>query len=132
MSLLQTKNSTQRRKEKKNLIYQYYILCNNKSCKRKIKMRVYSFLNCAKLIPASIFYEITCLFLIEMKNGKEIETHIKFKYGKSPNYRTILKILHNLRSSIAKYIKYNYKKIRLVDDPEENKIVAIDESLITH
>ena len=67
-------------------------------------------MNYAKLIPASVIYEIICLFLIEMKNGKEIENHLKSKYPKSPNYATILKILQNIRSAIAEYIKYNYKK----------------------
>ena len=55
-----------------------------------------------------------------MKNGKEIETHIKSKYGKSHNNGTILKILHNILSSIVEYIKYNYKKNQIGGAPEEN------------
>ena len=39
--------------------------------------------------------------------------------------------LRNLRNSIAEYIKFNYKK-KIDGVLEENKIVAINESLITH
>ena len=119
-------------KQKSDIINPYYLLCNNKLCKRKKSIRVYSFLNCAKLIPASVVYEIICLFLIEMKNGKEIETYLKSKYEKIPNYSTILKILKNIRCSIAEFIKHRYKKTQIGGAPEENKIVAIDESLISH
>ena len=119
-------------KKKNDLINPYYILCNNKSCKWKQSIQVYSFLNCSKLITASIFYEITCLFLIEMKHGKEIENSIKSKYGKSTNYGIILKILHNIWNYIAEYIKYKNKKKQFDGAPEENKLVAIDESLIAH
>jgi len=49
-----------------------------------------------------------------MKNGKEIETLFKSKYGESSKYLTILKILHIIPNTIAEYLKYKYKKIELV------------------
>ena len=67
-----------------------------------------------------------------MKNSKEIENHLKSKYPKNPNYATILKILQNIPCTIAEYNNYKYKEIQIRGPPNENKTVAIDESLRYH
>ena len=59
------------------------------------------------MIPATIVYEVILLFIIEQKNGKDIELVLKNKYDKIPNYRRILVIIENIRKIIAEYLKYN-------------------------
>ena len=61
------------------------------------------------MIPATIVYEVISLFIIEQKNGKDIELVLKNIYDKIPNYRRILFILENIRKIIVEYLKYNYK-----------------------
>ena len=57
---------------------------------------------------------------------------MQLKYKKVPNYLTILKILKNIRYSIAEYNKYNYKLKQIGGDPDTNRTVAVDENLIVH
>ena len=96
----------------------YYLLCVDKNCKRKKAIRTYSFLNYAKLIPASIIYEIIIYFLIDMKNAKEIENPLKIR-KKNLNYSTINKKVHNIRYCIAEHIKTQYRHLQFGGDPEQ-------------
>jgi hypothetical protein len=84
------------------------------------------------MIPATIVYEVILLFIIEKKNGKDIELVLKNKYDKIPNYRRILVILENNRKIIAEYLKYNYKLKQIGGNPDQDITVVIDETLITH
>ena len=49
-----------------------------------------------------------------------------------PNYSIFLKLKANIRFSIAEYLKYAYKLVQILGEPDTNSIVAIDETLITH
>lgn len=75
----------------------------------------------AKLIPASIIFNIINYFIIEKKHAKEIKKNLKLKYKTTPNYSTILKILDNIRYSIAEYLKYAYKVSQIGGDPDKNR-----------
>ena len=57
---------------------------------------------------------------------------MKESYQCVPNYSTILKILNNIRYCIAEYLKYAYKLVQKGGDPNSNRTVTIDETLITH
>ena len=120
------------KKQSKDILNPYYIKCTRSACQKRESLRKYSILNLAKLIPASIIYEIIILFIIEKKNAKEIEFKLKDMYPVIPNYNTILKILTNTRKIIAEYLKYSYKLSQIGGDPETERTVAIDETLITH
>ena len=48
------------------------------------------------------------------------------------SYTTILSILHNIRQIIANYLKHKYRTSQIDGNPDTNKIVCIDESLIIH
>ena len=95
-------------------------------------MRYYSIIKFAKRIPASIVYTIIKLFIIEKKCAKDIEKTIKRNIHISPNYNTITKFLKKIRQCISEYIKYNYKIKQIGASPENNRTVAIDETLIMH
>ena len=96
-------------KKKPDILNPYYLKCNDAKCRKKSNIRECSFLKFAKMIPATIVYEVILLFIIEQKNGKDIELVLKNKYDKIPNYRRILFILENIRKIIVEYLKYNYK-----------------------
>ena len=54
----------------------------------------------------------------------------KYKYNLC--YKTIISLLHNIRQVIATYMKQKYRTTQIGGDPDSNKIVCIDESLILH
>ena len=72
------------------------------------------------------------MFIIEKKSAKDIEKTLKRNIHTSPNYSTITKILKIIRQCISEYIKYNYKIKQIGGSPENNRTVAIDETLIMH
>ena len=119
-------------KKKSDLINPFYLKCIIQSCQKRENIRNYSILKCAKTIPASIIVNIIKYFIIEKKNATEIEKSLKESYQCVPNYSTILKILNNVRYFIAEYLKYAYKLVQIGGDPDSNRTVAIDETLITH
>ena len=96
-------------KKSNHLINPYYLKCIRYKCQKRENIRKYSFLKIAKNIPASIIYEIIIQFILEKKNGKEIEKFLEKKYDIVPNYKSILKIVSNIRYVIAEYLKYKYK-----------------------
>ena len=58
------------KKESNDILNPYYIKCTRTACQKRENLRKYSILNLAKLIPASIIYEIIILilFIIEKKS----------------------------------------------------------------
>ena len=78
----------------KNIINPFYLICNQKKCKKKKRsLRYYSFLTFTKRIPASISHTILYIFFINKKSAKEIEATLKTKFKIIPNYVTIINIL---------------------------------------
>ena len=68
-------HNTMRMLEKKSnsLINPYYLKFLRYKCQKRENIRNYSFLKITKNISASIIYEIIIQFILEKKNGKEIE-----------------------------------------------------------
>ena len=48
------------------------------------------------------------------------------------NYHTIISILHNIRELLANYMKHKYRTTQIGGDPNTNKIVCINVSIILH
>ena len=119
-------------KTKKDLINPFYLKCIIPSCQKRENIKKYSILKCAKTIPASIIFNKIQYFIIEKKNAKDIEKILKDSYQCVPNYSTITKEIDNVKFCIAEYLKYAYKIVQIGGDPEANRTVAIDETLITH
>ena len=120
------------KKKKEDIINPFYLVCNQKNCKKKRTLRYYSFLSFAKRIPASIVHAILYIFVIDKKSAKEIESTIKTKFKVIPSYATIRNILSKFRCCIAEYLKYQYKIKQIGGSPELNRTVASDESLFIH
>ena len=120
------------KKQNPDIINPYYIKCTKQNCQKRENIRKYSVLKIAKLIPASIIYDIILLFIVEKKNGKEIESKLKDNYIIVPNYITILNIIDSMRKIIAEYLKYSYKISQIGGDPDTERTVVIDETFITH
>ena len=118
-------------KKKEDIINPFYLVCNQKTCKKKRSLRYYSFLSFAKRIPASIIHAILYSF-IDKKSAKEIESTLKSQFKLIPSYSTIRNILSKFRCCIAEYLKYQYKIRQIGGSPDLNRIVALDESLIIH
>ena len=95
-------------------------------------MPTYSFFKLHKTIPASVIHYIIYQFIVIKSNALQIQKNIKLKYGKSPPYITITKILLNLRRVIADHLKYKYKIKQIGGDQDKKITIAIDESLWMH
>ena len=115
-----------------NIINPFYCKCGNYKCKAKKNIREYSFLKFHKTIPASVIIDIFYYFIIVKNNSKQIEASLLKKYNHKLNYHTILSILHNIRQVLANYMKHKYRTTQIGGDPDTNKIVSIDESMILH
>ena len=102
--------------------------CNRKECRYKRSIRTYSFFIFHPNIPASILIKNLELFIISKNNAKQIYEILSRKIL----YSTILKVLENIRYTIANYLKDKYRKYQIGVDPSTNKIVALDECLILH
>ena len=71
-------------------------------------------------------------FLLHKLNAKQIETSLESKFKLIPSYQIILNTLHNIRCVISNYMKDKYIRIHIGGSLENNKIVTIDECLMTH
>ena len=78
---------------KKNILNPYYIRCNNKKCRKKVKLRSFSFLKNIRNIPASVIFNILENFFLVGLNAQKIEKLVKEKYNKDIKIKHVLKIL---------------------------------------
>ena len=92
-----------------DILNPYYLRCNNKPCKKRKNLRVYTFFALHKNIPASIILEIFKLFIIIRLNGKQIFDKLSLTFQKNISYDTVLNILVNIRHCIADYLKHEYR-----------------------
>ena len=60
------------KKQSNDILNPYYIKYTRATCQKRESLQKYSILNLAKLIPASIIYEIIILFIIEKKMLKRL------------------------------------------------------------
>lgn len=117
-----------------NLINPYYLRCSNTKCRRKYSLRYFSIFKLFRKIPASVIYKILELFIVKKQNAKEITAEIKNIYNKKVKYEAINKTIGKLRQIITEFIKIKYRKYNIggFDQNNNQRIVAIDESLFTH
>ena len=115
----------------KDVVNPYYIRCNYPKCRKKNKLRTFSFMNKIKNVPASIIFEILENFFIIGLNANKIYKIVKEKYVKEVKERHIQKILEFFRQLIFIYmkIKYDTTLIGGFDHHGRPIIVALDESL---
>ena len=117
-----------------NILNPFQLRCNNHKCRKKVYLRYYSIFKFSPNISASVLYYIIELFIVNMKNSKEIVVEVQKKYNKTLSYITMSKKILLLRKIIAEYLKYKYRQNNIGGFDHENnpKLVAIDESLFTH
>ena len=83
-------------------------------------------------LPCSIILKIFDLFIITKLNGSQIYSTLSNTFNISISKVTILKILDNIRQMLANYMKDKYRNFPIGGDPDTNKVVALDETLIVH
>ena len=118
--------------KKDNILIPFFMRCSDKKCKRIYNLRYFSFFGLHNKIPISMLVFIVETFIIIKANAKQLESYLSAKYKSVPSYNTILNILHNIKKAIANYMKDKYPRIQIGGPPEKNKVVAVDECLMTH
>ena len=85
-------------------------------------------------MPASVFYQLIKLFLIEKNNAKTAWEFIQKKYNKNIKYEYICRQYINIRKIIAEFLKIKYKESSIGGFNNLNipRIIALDESLFSH
>ena len=58
--------------EKKNIINPYYVRCNNKSCRKRVNLKAFSFLVNLRYTPASLSFAILENFLYVGLNAQKM------------------------------------------------------------
>lgn len=72
------------------------------------------------------------LFIISKVNAAQIKNILEAQKKIQISYITIINILQDIRKVIADYMKHKYRLYKIGCDPDTNKIIAIDETLIIH
>ena len=104
------------KKKSFDVLNPYYMRCNKSGCRYKRSLREYSFLSLYPKIPGSLMIKIFELFIIPRNNAKQIFEIISQKIS----YQTIIKVLSNIRISIANYLKDKYRNIQIGGYPTIN------------
>ena len=97
-------------KKESNILNPFYCRCRNIKCRRKFKLRNFTFPKGLKNVAASIVYTILDSFIKEGLNAVKIKSILQNKMLADINIKFFHNILLNYRKIIYEYQKKNYNQ----------------------